>query len=328
MGSAVSATTPPDGARAYVRGPLPLLGPAFVAAIAYVDPGNFATNITAGSTYGYLLVWVLLVSNAMAMLIQYLSAKAGIATGLSLPELLPPALLPAGHPRAVGAGGGRGHGDRPRRGARRRDRAVAAVRRPAAGRRRDHRRGRLRAAAAAGPWPPPVRGRDHRPARRDPARLLLQPAAGRHRPRRLRGRSDPALRRLRQRAAGGGHARRHRDAARDLPARGAHPGPVRARHRGAAPEPAAQPAGRRDRGDEHRWSRQPVHAGHRRPGAARTAAGRLASRTPTPAWTPRSALPPHCSSRWRCWRRGSPRRAWARTPVRSSCRASCSARSR
>ena len=87
MGRAASATTPAGGPRAYVRGPLPLLGPAFVAAIAYVDPGNFATNITAGSTYGYLLVWVLLVSNAMAMLIQYLSAKAGIATGLSLPEL-------------------------------------------------------------------------------------------------------------------------------------------------------------------------------------------------------------------------------------------------
>ena len=73
--------------RARVRGPLPLLGPAFVTAIAYVDPGNFATNITAGSTYGYLLVWVVVVSNLMAMLIQYLSAKAGIATGLSLPAL-------------------------------------------------------------------------------------------------------------------------------------------------------------------------------------------------------------------------------------------------
>jgi manganese transport protein len=70
-----------------VRGPLPLLGPAFVTAIAYVDPGNFATNITAGSTYGYLLVWVIVVSNLMAMLIQYLSAKAGIATGMSLPAL-------------------------------------------------------------------------------------------------------------------------------------------------------------------------------------------------------------------------------------------------
>lgn len=73
--------------RARVRGPLPLLGPAFVTAIAYVDPGNFATNVTAGSTYGYLLVWVVIVSNVMAMLIQYLSAKAGIATGKSLPAL-------------------------------------------------------------------------------------------------------------------------------------------------------------------------------------------------------------------------------------------------
>ena len=70
-----------------VGGPLALFGPAFVAAIAYVDPGNFATNITAGSRYGYLLVWVLVVSNLMAMLIQYLSAKAGIATGRNLPEL-------------------------------------------------------------------------------------------------------------------------------------------------------------------------------------------------------------------------------------------------
>jgi manganese transport protein len=74
-------------ARARVRGPFPLLGPAFVASIAYVDPGNFATNIAAGSKYGYLLVWVLLASNLMAMLIQYLSAKAGIATGSTLPEL-------------------------------------------------------------------------------------------------------------------------------------------------------------------------------------------------------------------------------------------------
>ena len=73
--------------RALVKGPLALLGPAFVTAIAYVDPGNFATNLTAGSTYGYLLVWVVVVSNLMAMLIQYLSAKAGIATGQSLPAL-------------------------------------------------------------------------------------------------------------------------------------------------------------------------------------------------------------------------------------------------
>ncbi|WP_211348875.1 Nramp family divalent metal transporter [Nocardioides litoris] len=74
-------------ARARLRGSLPLLGPAFVTAIAYVDPGNFATNVTAGSTYGYLLVWVVIVANLMAMLVQYLSAKAGIATGKSLPAL-------------------------------------------------------------------------------------------------------------------------------------------------------------------------------------------------------------------------------------------------
>ena len=65
-----------------------LLGPAFVAAIAYVDPGNVAANLTAGATYGYLLVWVLVVANVMAVLIQYLSAKLGLVTGKSLPELL------------------------------------------------------------------------------------------------------------------------------------------------------------------------------------------------------------------------------------------------
>lgn len=61
-------------------------GPAFVASIAYVDPGNFATNIAAGSDFGYRLLWVLLWSNAMAILIQYLSAKLGIATGRTLPQ--------------------------------------------------------------------------------------------------------------------------------------------------------------------------------------------------------------------------------------------------
>lgn len=65
-----------------------LLGPAFVAAIAYVDPGNVAANLTAGASYGYLLVWVLVVANVMAVLIQYLSAKLGLVVGKSLPELL------------------------------------------------------------------------------------------------------------------------------------------------------------------------------------------------------------------------------------------------
>ena len=65
-----------------------LLGPAFVASIAYVDPGNVAANLTAGASYGYLLVWVLVLANVMAVLIQYQSAKLGIVTGKSLPEIL------------------------------------------------------------------------------------------------------------------------------------------------------------------------------------------------------------------------------------------------
>ena len=70
-----------------MRAALPFLGPAFVAAIAYVDPGNFATNIAGGAEFGYLLLWVILAANLMAMLIQNLSAKVGIATGRNLPEL-------------------------------------------------------------------------------------------------------------------------------------------------------------------------------------------------------------------------------------------------
>jgi manganese transport protein len=66
---------------------LALLGPAFVAAVAYVDPGNFATNISGGAQFGYLLLWVILAANLIAMLIQNLSAKMGVATGRNLPEL-------------------------------------------------------------------------------------------------------------------------------------------------------------------------------------------------------------------------------------------------
>lgn len=62
------------------------LGPAFVASVAYIDPGNFASNIVGGARHGYTLLWVLLWSNAMAMLVQYLSAKLGIATGCTLPQ--------------------------------------------------------------------------------------------------------------------------------------------------------------------------------------------------------------------------------------------------
>jgi manganese transport protein len=66
---------------------LPFLGPAFIACVAYIDPGNFATNIAGGAKYGYTLVWVIVAANLMAMLIQTLSAKLGIATGRNLPEV-------------------------------------------------------------------------------------------------------------------------------------------------------------------------------------------------------------------------------------------------
>jgi len=66
---------------------LPFLGPAFIACVAYIDPGNFATNIQAGAQFGYMLVWVIIASNLMAMLIQTLSAKLGIATGMNLAEM-------------------------------------------------------------------------------------------------------------------------------------------------------------------------------------------------------------------------------------------------
>jgi manganese transport protein len=73
--------------RGRLRGAIAILGPAFVACVAYVDPGNFATNIAGGAKFGYLLLWVLLAANLMAMLIQNLSAKIGLATGKNLPEL-------------------------------------------------------------------------------------------------------------------------------------------------------------------------------------------------------------------------------------------------
>jgi manganese transport protein len=72
--------------RATRRRRLALFGPAFVAAMAYVDPGNFATNVSAGAQYGYLLLWVIVSANLMAMFVQSLSAKLGLATGASLPQ--------------------------------------------------------------------------------------------------------------------------------------------------------------------------------------------------------------------------------------------------
>ena len=80
MGSLSTETKAPPSA------PWLLLGPAFVAAIAYVDPGNVAANVSAGAQYGFLLVWVILAANVMAGLVQYLSAKLGLVTGRTLPE--------------------------------------------------------------------------------------------------------------------------------------------------------------------------------------------------------------------------------------------------
>src|SRR5712664_4171400 len=70
-----------------LRSLLPFAGPAIMASVAYMDPGNFATNIQAGSTYGYQLLWVVLIANLVAMLFQAMSAKLGIVTGRNLAEL-------------------------------------------------------------------------------------------------------------------------------------------------------------------------------------------------------------------------------------------------
>jgi manganese transport protein len=84
--TAVAAKQALSGERRGLRAVTPFLGPAFIAAVAYVDPGNFATNMAGGAQFGYALGWVVLGANLMAMLVQTLSAKLGIATGLSLPE--------------------------------------------------------------------------------------------------------------------------------------------------------------------------------------------------------------------------------------------------
>jgi manganese transport protein len=86
-GLAQPATLRALRSRGRARGIVALLGPAFVAAVAYVDPGNFATNFAAGARFGYALAWAIVAANLMAMLVQYLSAKTGVATGQDLPQL-------------------------------------------------------------------------------------------------------------------------------------------------------------------------------------------------------------------------------------------------
>jgi manganese transport protein len=77
-----------QGQRRGLRAVLPFIGPAFIACVAYIDPGNFATNISSGAQFGYDLLWVVIYSNIMAMIVQALSAKLGIATGKNLAELM------------------------------------------------------------------------------------------------------------------------------------------------------------------------------------------------------------------------------------------------
>ena len=132
-----------------LRATLAMLGPAFVAAVAYVDPGNFATNLQGGAKFGYLLLWVVLLANLMAMLIQYLSAKLGIVTDHNLPELCRERLPALDRLGDVGPGRDDGDVDRHRRVPRRGARAEPAVRGAAVHGRADHRRDRVRDPRAA-----------------------------------------------------------------------------------------------------------------------------------------------------------------------------------
>src|SRR5947207_12633987 len=86
-GTRAAARAVLDGRKKGLLAILPFLGPAFIACVAYIDPGNFATNIAGGSAFGYKLLWVIALANLMAMLLQTMSAKLGLATGKNLAEL-------------------------------------------------------------------------------------------------------------------------------------------------------------------------------------------------------------------------------------------------
>ena len=233
--------------RAQRRGVL-LLGPAFVAAIAYVDPGNVAANLTAGSRYGYLLLWVLVVANAMAVLVQYQSAKLGLVTGrVAARACSGPRLASALAARVLGAGGARRRRDRPRGGRRRGDRAEPAVRGPA-GRSAasSSARCRWRCSATQNRYGQRqfecvvvgllavITARLPRRARRQPARRARRAV-----------RARAAVRRRRLGAARREHARRDGHAARDLRALRPRPRPARpsARRRRRCDGCCARPAG-------------------------------------------------------------------------------------
>ena len=274
-----------------LRGGAALLGPAFVAAVAYVDPGNFATNFSAGAVSGYSLAWVIVAANLMAMLVQYLSAKAGVATGKDLPELCRAHL-----PRAVS----RGLWVQAELIAMATDVAEfvgAAIglnllfRVPLLARRPDHGRRRVRHPRPAAARLPAVRGGDRRAARPRAARIRLRPGGGAPVRRGHGGRVRAAVRQLRQPAAGRRHHRRHRDAARGLPALGADQGPGVLPGRRRAAGAAAVPAAGRPRRARRRGAGQPRDAVRRRRAVRarrvrRAAGGRITrrrARGPRPA---------------------------------------------
>ncbi len=132
------------GRRRGMGGYLAFAGPAVIASIAYMDPGNFATNIQAGAKYGYGLLWVVLLANLIAMLFQALSAKLGIVTGRNLAEMCRDRFPQADRLGDVGGQRNRRHGHRSRRISRRRHRARSAVQDAAAVRHGCHRDRHLR----------------------------------------------------------------------------------------------------------------------------------------------------------------------------------------
>ncbi len=231
-------TQPPAPWRRRIGDRAALLGPAFVAAIAYVDPGNVAANLQAGSRYGYLLVWVLVVAIAAAGIVQFLSAKLGLATGKSLPDLVGERLgrksrlaywvqaegVAMATDLAEVIGGAIA--------------LVSVVRSAAAAGRRDLRRGVPLPAVGAEPSrSKDFRAGDHRlPAdhrHRVHGRPVRRPAVGRRR----RRRSGAQVRRHRLGAAGRRDAGSDGDAARGVSALGPDPRPVRP-DRTRSPSPA------------------------------------------------------------------------------------------
>ena len=210
------------GGRPGLRGFLPFVGPAVVASIAYMDPGNFATNIQAGARYGYMLLWVVLLANVIAMLFQALSARLGIVTGHSLAALcrshFPRPVVIAMWVASEIAAMATDLAEIDRR----RHRHQPAVPSAAAGRAADHLRHHLGAADLPVARLPADRA-DHHRLRRHHRPGLSDRAV--HRAARL-GRvrlphRGAATGRRGQRDAGGRHRRRDGHAACDLPALGA-----------------------------------------------------------------------------------------------------------